>query len=252
MNVEEAKSLLGRCRLRQGDSQDPEVAEALVLAERTPELKKWFAEQQAFDAQMAEDVQSIAVPGDLRGKLLALDTVQPRSRFRSLRPALAMAAAVAVLGIIAAIWWRSKPLEFASLRQHILEASWGQQPHLAFKTKDWNEVRAWLEGRNVQAELKVPLALQEYRLHGCTLVQWHGHSVPVLCLSDGHRHMHLCVVDHAELADVPGADMPEFGKFGPMATASWSKADKAYVLTGFNTLSFFKTFRKSGRWVMSG
>jgi hypothetical protein len=252
MKVEEAKVLLGSCRPGRLEMDDPRMADALALAASDAELKKWFAEQQALDAQVAEEVQSIPVPRDLREKLLALQPAQSRSRIQRFRPALAMAAAFVVLGIAGTIWWQSQPVEFSALRQHILEQSWGPSPHLAFESRDWNQVRSWLQAQNVTEDLKIPDALQEARLHGCTVVKWHGHAVPVLCLSEGHRHMHLYVMDRTELVDVPAAGKPEFEKYGPMATASWTKADKAYVLTGFNTLSFFKKFRKAGRWVMTG
>ena len=251
MKVQEAKALLEKCRPGRREGDDPQVTEALALAESDPGLKKWLAEQQAFDTQIAAEVQTIPIPGDLRDKLLALKPLEAHSAFRMWRPAVAMAAALMVLGIVAASWWQSRPTKFAALRYQILEQSWGTSPHLALESTDWKQVRSWLAAHNLE-DLKIPDALQDAHLRGCTVVTWHGHSVPVLCLSEGHRHMHLYVMDRTELVDVPPVGTPQFEKFGAMGTASWTKADKAYVLTGFNTLSFFKKFRKSGRWIMAG
>ena len=252
MKVEEAIQVLEKFRPGRGEVEASQMAEALALAESNRSLKKWFAERQAFDAVMAEEIQTIPVPGDLHEKLLASMPVETRSRFHVFGPALAMAAAVMILGIIVSIGRHSRPVEFAVLRQHILEESWGKSPHLAFGSQDWDQVRSWLAARDVKDAWNIPDGLQDARLHGCTIVSWRGHSVPVLRLSEGHRHMHLYVMDRTELVDVPAAGSPQFEKFGSMGTASWTKADKTYVLTGFNTLSFFKRFRKSGQWLMNG
>src|SRR5438046_9472085 len=114
MKIQEAKALLEKCRPGRREGDDAQVTEALALAESDPEMKKWLAEQQAFDTHMAEEVQTIPIPGDLRDKLLALKPLASHSPFRMWSPAFAMAAALTVLGVGAAIGWYSRPVAFAA------------------------------------------------------------------------------------------------------------------------------------------
>src|SRR5690348_16231460 len=121
MNAEEAKQLLENHRPGWPASEDPALAEALALSDKDPELRKWLAARETFDAQMQEQMGTIPVPVDLREKLLALRSPERPRRLAMLRPALAMAAAIVVLGILATVWWQSQPVGFSALRQHVME-----------------------------------------------------------------------------------------------------------------------------------
>jgi hypothetical protein len=250
MNVDEAKLLLETLRPGRTESEDPRVAEALALARENAILNEWLTAQRQFDRDMALQLNSIPVPPALHSQLLQL----PRQRFKArfLRHALALAACLGILALVGQSWWESRPVDFASLRQHILDQSWGTSPHLALRSGRWDEVRSWLSGQNLATDFQVPSALENAKLRGCNIVRWHGHSIPVLCLTEGHRHMHLYVVDRMELVDVPkGGGAPVLANYGALPTFSWTRADRAYVLTGFNAQAFLKKFRKSGHWLLT-
>lgn len=72
MNREEAQQLLELCRPGNvDDRQDPVLADAFALLETDAELKVWFDQQQALDAQISEHMNSIEVPADLKASILA-------------------------------------------------------------------------------------------------------------------------------------------------------------------------------------
>jgi hypothetical protein len=84
------------------------------------------------------------------------------------------------------------------------------------------------------------------------MVEVDSHRVPMICLSEGSRHLHLFVVDGAMFADLPPAEAPDFQKCGAWKTASWQQGAKTYVLTGLKYQAFVSKFRKMGRWDFSG
>jgi len=72
MDREEAKNILQLCRPGvESDLNDPLIAEAFEFLERDSELQIWFEDQQAFDAQICEQLESIKPPADLKASILA-------------------------------------------------------------------------------------------------------------------------------------------------------------------------------------
>jgi hypothetical protein len=70
MNCSEAKEVLLLYRPGTADAADPQIAEALDLASRDPELRRWLDQHGAFQKVMCAKLQQIDVPACLRGSLL--------------------------------------------------------------------------------------------------------------------------------------------------------------------------------------
>ena len=67
MNRDEAKSILLLYRHGTADADDPQIAEALALAEHDPELKDWLVEHCARQIVLREKFRQIPVPGRAQG-----------------------------------------------------------------------------------------------------------------------------------------------------------------------------------------
>jgi hypothetical protein len=70
MNCSEAKEVLLLHRPGIADAADPQIAEALELAGRDPELRRWLDEHSAFQKAMRAKFQQIEVPAHLKVSLL--------------------------------------------------------------------------------------------------------------------------------------------------------------------------------------
>jgi hypothetical protein len=78
MNNQEAKLILQAYRPGTQDASDPAFAEALEQVWRNPELHEWFSDQCAYDARIHDKLkEAIAIPADLKVRLLALRCRQP-------------------------------------------------------------------------------------------------------------------------------------------------------------------------------
>ncbi len=77
MNNLEAKLILQAYRPSGEDSSDPFFREALEQVERDPELKKWFANEMAWDANLRSRFETaLPVPRNLKANLLALQKLE--------------------------------------------------------------------------------------------------------------------------------------------------------------------------------
>jgi hypothetical protein len=71
MNQTQAQLILGACPPGPWPLDDPQVAEALRLAESDPGLARWLAETRGFDTAVAAKLRAVAPPADLRDAILA-------------------------------------------------------------------------------------------------------------------------------------------------------------------------------------
>jgi hypothetical protein len=259
MNSDEARKILGVYRPGGADDNDPRVRKALAQTRRDPALAQWFARQRRFDSAIVEGVKGIEVPTDLKASLLGIRPVVvrvPVSWWRpvwsSWRARVAVAAAIVFLISIGGSFSQRGPTRFADFRREIIEENWNSPSHLEFRSSNLIRVKQWLARNGGPTGFRLPDGLDNPQLHGCGLVHVGGHPVAVLCLADGHKHLHLYVAEDMQFADLPQDGVPDFEKCGVWKTAAWRKGDRTYVLTGMNYSTFISTFRKSGRWTISG
>jgi hypothetical protein len=259
MNSDEAREILEVYRPGGADEDGPRVREALAQMQRDPELARWFAAQVRFDAAMAKGVKGLEVPADLKASLLAARSVVVRLPVSWWRPALnswrlrvAAAAAIVLLISIGGTFSQRGPTRFADFRREIIEENWNRPDHLQFRSSNLVHVKQWLARQGGPTGFSLPSGFEHPQLHGCGLVHVGGHPVAVLCLAEGAKHLHLYVADDVQFADLPKAGVPDFEKCGVWKTASWQKGDQTYVLAGMKYPTFISTFRKFGRWTISG
>lgn len=254
MNREEARQLLEVFRTGGADMSDPKFMQALALLERDPDLNNQFEDQRRFDLRIAGTLNAaIPVPSDLRDAILADRKIQRSVFFSGWRAPVAVAAGVAAIFVAVGVLLTQREPQFPEFRAQLINEAWDGKVHLELESSDPAAVQSWLAGQKVSSEISLPSGLQDLRLLGCRIVEVEGTRVPMLCMSDGIRHLHLFVLDGVSLAQLPSSDnVPDFEKCGNWKTASWRRGETVYVLTGMKTHAFFAKFRKGGRWTMSG
>lgn len=254
MTREEAREILAAYREGTEDASDPLMAEALALARKDAALGAWLKESLAFDRQVRGALRQAAAPADLRERILAgAKIIRPTPWWNPRLSHRQMAAAAAVLFVCAlgVLWASQRAPSFPEFRQEIMSQSWGPTPHVEMGATTVKDVRAYLAANQLPADFVLPSALAEMQVRGCTVVQWRGHRVPVLCFNSDGKHLHLVVTERALFPDAP-SNSPDLEHWDSWRTASWSKDRHSYVLTGLSTPAFVKKFRKDRRWDWGG
>src|SRR5215468_10613770 len=150
MNRDEAKYILRVYRSSGEDASDPQFQEALELSRQDPELARWFAEEQALDAQIAGKLRSFPVSPEIKNQLLvARKIIRPVPWWK--KPAkLTAIAAVVALAALGTMWVinrersRSAESDFADFRQVMAKASQDMSQHLDVMGLSAEELRQWI------------------------------------------------------------------------------------------------------------
>lgn len=233
MNNEEAKLILQAYRPGGQDANDPQFREALEQAQRDPELARWFANEQALDSRISAKLKaSVTPPAHLKSQLLAQrKIVRPVAWWRQPAWQLAAAACVALLVTIAAVWLKpGHSPGFAQYRNEMAEFAGHKLDRLDLMSHDVAEVRRWLSQKESHGDLVIPAGLDGRPSLGCRLLEWKGQKVSLICFELANKQVaHLLVIDRTALKGAP-TESPVFNQVGDVATVSWSRGDKTYVV----------------------
>jgi hypothetical protein len=244
MNQTQAQLILGACPPGPWPLDDPQVAEALRLAESDPGLARWLAETRGFDTAVAAKLRAVAPPADLRDAILAgrrVTSVDGRRAFWR-RPALLAWAAMLVLLVgISTVWLGSPRTGAGAFRQDVAQ----------FLTEDWQHdfdfaetrfpaIQEWLARQPGAIQLAVPARLAGSTTYGCKVFDWRGQRATIVCFlaKDEGEIIHIVSVDRSALpaTEIPvPATAPQFARAGEWNTAMWSQGNRQYV--AFTTLN---------------
>jgi hypothetical protein len=242
MTPSEAKRVLQFHRLELGDTDGEEVAEALALASRDPELRRWLEEHRMVELQLRQKLRSISAPEQLRERVLAPgSSARLHPWFR--QPALLAAAAVFTLLAVVAIWQLrpAPPDRFADYRQRMVSAVL-RSYHMDIETNDTAQVREFMARRGSPADFEVPTGLARLEVTGGGLHQWRGHPVSMVCFDRGDAQMlFLFVLGREGIADPPPAE-PQALQVNKLTTLSWSRDGNVYLLAGPPETGFSKKY----------
>lgn len=238
MNVSEAKTILLLYRPGTADTEDPQMAEALALAGREPELARWLADQAAGQAALRARFRQIPVPAGLKEQIVSEEAA--RERVVQRQPRLVVAALVAI--ILAAgltIFWPAR-----RPGDDTLEVYRSQMVGLALRgygmdllTANPDEIRAHFAQRQAPADYVLPAALQKTAVVGCVVTGWQDVKVSMICFRTGRplppdqaSDLWLFVVPRMSLKDPPPSGPPRFTIVNGLTTAAWVEGDKVYLL----------------------
>jgi hypothetical protein len=246
MDKVEAKLVLQAVRPKDLEAPPPAIADALTLAQSDPEMKAWWEAQQAFDLKVAEKLNQVPVPEDLRATIFASRKIEQIRPQPILPPAwLAIAAAVAVLCAIGSQqWFKSHgplPREEYIAKVLPLLGSDDHTPSLGMTSSDQKAVMAWLRDRNAPVG-PLPDKMTSLATAGCQEYHVNGNSISVICfMTPSGGVAHLFIVPKSALLDPPPEGSPDMRKNEDgWTTASWSDKRMSYVLATQGGPEFLK------------
>ena len=237
MNRERAKQLLLLHRPGTDGDADSELADALRLAERDEELRRWVTAQRAAQDAIRRAFRKIKPPEALKEQIIS---ERPwHTRPVTARHLVAVAAVVVVLCAIGFWWSGQTPREdrsFAGYRSRMISTA-RRAYGMEFETNDLASIQTFLKQRGAPADFVSPAGLAQATGTGCLTVPWRGGRVSMICFKTGRplqsgqsSDLWLFVVDRAVLPDAPGSESPLVATINAVATATWTRESKTYVL----------------------
>lgn len=232
MDEKQARLILQAARPGDQDRTDPEIAAALQAVAGSPELSRWFAEEQAFDRAMAAHLEAVPVPYGLKTRIVAQgaeSTPSPKRRW-----IFGLVAAVALVLLLAqgVSFWRGPksganlPADYAREMASFIQLS----PPLEVESNNLETIKNWL-AKKESTPMNVPARLAALAPIGCRILSFRGHDVSLICFHrEGSRIAHLFVVDRAALPKMKPGDKPIFANEHGWMTATWAEGDRVYMI----------------------
>jgi len=239
MNAEEAKTILLLYRPNSADAGDPQIAEALALANRDPGLARWFADHCAWQETLRAKFRQINAPAGLKEQIISERSAQERNIFRRQNVMFVAAVAVAALVVLAPLWFQHRGQEAAGL------ANWrNRMAGVALRgygmdlaTNSPLAVRAYLAQRQAPADYVLPMPLEKAAVAGCAIQDWQGSKVSMICFRTGkplppgeQSDLWLFVMDRSQLKNAPPVGSRQFVQVSRLQMVTWTEGDKLYLL----------------------
>lgn len=243
MDKEEAKLILGCYHPNGKDALNPEMRQALELAERDPELAAWFKREQELDGIICEKIGQIRAPESLKTSIIAgRKLVHLDARWKSPKLLALAAMLVAIIGTAVVLVSTGKDDGSAVVVQQGFEQ---------FREEMVQIVQAGLEldlysGNSEELEMwlmkhSTPLINSESTRNlashamGCKALDWGGKPVSLVCYRMGEgKVVHLFVMDlqGEAVGGLPRQQTTLLESVHQRSTASWQENGKAYLLVG--------------------
>ncbi len=237
MNHDDAKSILLLYRHGTADAEDPQIAEALALAERDPELKGWLANHVARQAALREAFRALGAPAGLKEQIISEQAAMERMKRWRKKVTLAAVAALALVMTLGSLWFtRRAPEDTLAIYQDQMAGVALRGYAMDVMTNDLVAIRAYLTQRHAPAEFVLPASLSKATLTGCAVEGWHDVKVSMICFRTGQAapdvasDLWLFVVDRDSVKKSSAGATPRFSKVNRLMTATWVDGDKLYFL----------------------
>jgi len=232
VNRQEAKDILMLFRPGTADDQEPEIAQALELARRDPELGCWLENHCQFQQAMRAKFREIGVPEHLKVALLAEQKIiRPQAWWR--QPAwMAAAAAIVLAAVLVPLRPRVAPDRFSNFREMMVSIAL-KNYRMDWQTNDQSRLRQLLAARGAPADYQLPPGISQLKLTGGAALTWRSNPVSMVCFDQGNKQMvFLFVMDNNDAKNPPPIANPELVKVSSYQTASWRSGGKTYLLVG--------------------
>lgn len=237
MNCDEAKTILLLYRPGTADAEDPDVAEALALAEREGELKEWQVIHCARQAALRGTFHQIAAPAGLKEQIISEQAAQERMRVWRKQVALTAVAAVLLLMAFGSFWYsRPAPEDTLVIYQNQMAGVALRGYAMDVVTNDPATIRAYLAQNHAPADFILPAPLQQAVLAGCAVENWQGVKVAMVCFRTRQAppevtsDLWLFIVDRKSVRKSPAGTAPQLSKINRLTTATWTQGDQLYFL----------------------
>ncbi|HEY5040391.1 MAG TPA: hypothetical protein VIK53_00120 [Verrucomicrobiae bacterium] len=238
MNVNEAKTVLLLYRPGTGDAEDPQIAEALALAQHDPELAAWLEAHGARQLALGEKFRQIAVPAGLKEQIVSEQAACERRISRRPTVRLALAVIILLFGMLAVFWFsRRARIDTLAIYQNQMVGIALRGYGMDLVTNNPAQIRAHLAQHGAPSDYVLPAALQKAVVVGCALESWQNEKVSMICFRTGKKlapgessDLWLFVVDRTLVNDPSTGNSPHFSKVNRLITATWTQGDKLYLL----------------------
>jgi len=239
MNRDDIKTVLLLYRPGGPDVADPQITEALALAQRDVELARWFGEHCARQEVLRAKFRQIPVPAGLKEQIISEQAAQEKAILWQRKIMLtAVVATVMTLLVLATLWLRPQGSDntLAIYRNRMVGAALrGYAMDLA--TDNPEQIRAYLKQGHAPADYVLPAPLAKIAVTGCAIQSWQGVKVSMICFRTGKPlapgepgDLWLFIVDRASLKNAPPAGPPLLANVNQLITAVWAQGDKLYLL----------------------
>jgi uncharacterized membrane protein YbaN (DUF454 family) len=238
VNQDEAKTILLLYRPGTADADDPQVAEALALAQRDPELARWLKEHCARQEALRAKFRQITAPAGLKEQIISEQAAHEKIIFWRRNTIFAAAAVMVALIALAPLWFPHRPNydTFATYRDRM--ASIALRGYgMDLTTNNPAAVRAYLAQNQAPSDYVLPAPLEKTAVAGCAIEDWQGAKVSMVCFRTGkplppgaQSDLWLFVVDRSRVKDAPSAGSHQFVQVGRLRMVTWTDGDKLYVL----------------------
>lgn len=239
MNRDDAKNILLLYRPGTVDVADPQVVEALALAQRDMELARWFGEHCARQEALRARFRQIPVPAGLKEQIISEQAARDKVIVWWRNPTLTAVAAIVVILLALAAIRLQLPVADNTLaiyqNRMVGTALRGYAMDLA--TDNPAQIRAYLAQHQAPADYVLPAALGKVAVTGCAIESWQGMKVSMICFRTGKLlppgepgDLWLFVVDRASVKHAPASGPPQLARVNQLITAAWAQGDKLYLL----------------------
>jgi hypothetical protein len=241
MSPQEAKQLLLLYRPGTSDAEDPEVAGALELAAKDPELKLWLQTHCATQKEIRSRLREVSPPAGLREALLRLNpkvTAEPRVKDVVIRPSpwwgnplvMAAAALAILLLLIGGLWYRSpETKQFAYFKARMVGTVL-REYRMDVATSDMREVRQYMASRGAPADYELGPGLRRLEVAGGGFLRWQNEPVSMVCMQRADKKMVYLFVLRREVLPDPPPSQPAIENLKGLKAASWSSGANSYIL----------------------
>jgi hypothetical protein len=238
---DEAKIILQLYRPDTADAEDPQIAEALALAEQDSELALWLEEHCARLNALRGKFRQIAAPAGLKEQIISEQAAfsKTKSRRKKYVAVAAVTAIVVSLAFLSQFWM---PLgggddSTFSIYQERMAGVALRGYSMDLTTNDPAQIRAYLAQQHAPSDYVLPAALQKTAVTGCAVEGWQDKKVSMICFSTGkplppgqQSDLWLFVADRNSVKDAPASSSPQFAKVNELITVTWSQDGKLYFL----------------------
>ena len=243
MNLDEAKSILLLYRPGTTDAGNPQIAEALALAKREPEVARWLEEHSARQEVLRAKFRQIPVPAGLKEQIIS-ERAAMMKRSLQRRKIFALAAAAAIVVLLIGVTALELPRHqaqptvrsFANYQSQVI--GWITSPYgMPLATNDLEQIRRYLARGNAPSDYTLPPALGQATATGCVVKYWSGTRVAMICFRTGKPlppgqagDLWLFVADSAAIKGAPDTTAPQFAQVNQIVTATWTQNGRVYLL----------------------
>lgn len=250
MTRDQARHILAAWNPDWPASGEPDVTEALALAERDAELGAWLRQQSAFHRGVRASLRTIQPPADLAARLRAArPTVRPRfgpTLTLGWRSGLALAAAAAVFFLVGyRLYFEEFPgqADFGTFRSRMVRTVL-REYRMDVVTNDLPTIRKFLADHAAPADFVLPPRLAALPPTGGGLLSWQGQRVSMVCLNGGEKlgTLFLFVVPSQRVASGRPEGSPQLAEVNWLGTVAWTNDGTTFVLAAASTPESLRPF----------